>query len=688
MGNESTLAGRLAARRRQRFVGRQAELALFEGVLSAAESPYVVLFVHGPGGIGKTSLLAAWADLATAAQRRCVRIDARDAAPSAEGVLDALRSAFSAAPSVDPIGLVEPGCVLMIDTYELFEPVDSWVRSSLIPGLPADAVVVLAGRNAPSRSWQLAPWAAVTHVTALRNFDPDESRSLLRSFAIDPGRVDEVVGLTHGHPLGLALVADTMARGGAAAVEPMAPDLVRRLVRTFIDNIPDAAHRKALEACAVIRVTTEPALRHVLGLDDAHELFDWLRGLSFVEAGPDGVFPHDLARDAIMRDLLWRDPDAFHAVFNANLKYMFGRLLTGSGIEQLRAIFDLQHYYRHVEEVSSLYDWTTFGQVRIEPAGSARFPAVLEIIERWFGRESVPVARHWCERFPDGALVAVDRAGTVRGMFIQFDLGRATAADFAVDPGAGAAWDWLQRTAPTTATDAVPMVRFWADRDKGQDASASSHLVGALSGQTWLTTPNLSMWLGCGLDAEKYRAYAAFFDFDMVLLPQLETAGRPFGMMAHDFRVVPIVAWLDRNTKKLITRLVDPTSAEPAPIVLAYPAFRDAARQLLRDLHRPDRLRANALAQSRIIGAADPEEELSELVHRAVVQLREDPRDLKLYRAVERTYLKPAPSQEKAAELLGLPFSTYRRHLTVGVERIVASLWQQELAAARRVSTK
>jgi hypothetical protein len=469
-------------------------------------------------------------------------------------------------------------------------------------------------------------------------------------------------------------------------VEPMAPDVVRQLVQTFIDVVPDATHRRALEACAVIRVTTEPTLRHVLGREDAHGLFDWLRGLSFVEAGPDGLFPHDLARDAIMRDLLWRDPDTFRAVFNANVAYLFGRGLTTSGIERLRAIFDVQHYYRHVEEVSAMFDWPTFGQVRLEAAGPARLATVLEIVERWFGAESVPVAQHWCDRFPDGVLVAVDRAGAVRGMFIQFDLSQATAGDFAVDPGAGAAWEWLQHTAPTTAADAVPMVRFWADRDKGQDASATSNLVGGLSVQTWFTTPNMSMWLGCGLDPDKWRDYAGFFGFDMVQAPALEPAGRPFPLMTHDFRLVPVVAWLDRHAEKLISRLVDPTSAEPAPIVLAYPAFQDAARQLLRDLHRPDRLLTNPLARSRLVGAGDPGPELSELVHRAAVQLREDPRDLKLFRAVERTYLKPAPSQEKAAELLDLPFSTYRRHLTAGVERIIAILWQQELAAARQVS--
>ena len=59
--------------------------------------------------------------------------------------------------------------------------------------------------------------------------------------------------------------------------------------------------------------------------------------------------------------------------------------------------------------------------------------------------------------------------------------------------------------------------------------------------------------------------------------------------------------------------------------------------------------------------------------------LREHPRDDKLWRAVERTYVRPAATQERAAAALALPFSTYRRHLTQGVDRIVAWMWDQEI---------
>jgi hypothetical protein len=69
---------------------------------------------------------------------------------------------------------------------------------------------------------------------------------------------------------------------------------------------------------------------------------------------------------------------------------------------------------------------------------------------------------------------------------------------------------------------------------------------------------------------------------------------------------------------------------------------------------------------------------LEALVCAAVEALRAHPRDDKLWRVVERTDVHPATTQERTAAL-GLPFSTYRRHLTQGVDRVVARLWDQEV---------
>ena len=106
-------------------------------------------------------------------------------------------------------------------------------------------------------------------------------------------------------------------------------------------------------------------------------------------------------------------------------------------------------------------------------------------------------------------------------------------------------------------------------------------------------------------------------------------------------------------------------------------------RQALRDYTRPLALTTNPLLRSRLISergsdGATPSA-LQVLLREAAATLQTNPKDRKLYHAVQRAYFQPAASQEQAAELLGLPFSTYRYHLAKGTERIIDWLWQREL---------
>jgi hypothetical protein len=67
------------------------------------------------------------------------------------------------------------------------------------------------------------------------------------------------------------------------------------------------------------------------------------------------------------------------------------------------------------------------------------------------------------------------------------------------------------------------------------------------------------------------------------------------------------------------------------------------------------------------------------LLNETAAQLQKSPKQVKLYRALQHTYFEPAPTQEQAAELLDLPFSTYRRHLRAGLDAVAQQLWQQEM---------
>ncbi|NJK81228.1 MAG: hypothetical protein HC914_15620, partial [Chloroflexaceae bacterium] len=53
----SRLAARLNTVRQQSFCGRTDELALFETTITAPELPFHMLYVYGPDGIGKSTLL-------------------------------------------------------------------------------------------------------------------------------------------------------------------------------------------------------------------------------------------------------------------------------------------------------------------------------------------------------------------------------------------------------------------------------------------------------------------------------------------------------------------------------------------------------------------------------------------------------------------------------------------------------
>src|SRR5690606_8494575 len=128
---EARVGDRLRDIRLRRFVGRAAELELLRSALDAGPPPFSVLYVHGPGGIGKTALLVRFAEHAVATGRTVIHLDARTLEVSPPG----LRAA---------VGDVRPGALLLFDTYEMLAGLDDWLRESYLPSLPADVIVVIA----------------------------------------------------------------------------------------------------------------------------------------------------------------------------------------------------------------------------------------------------------------------------------------------------------------------------------------------------------------------------------------------------------------------------------------------------------------------------------------------------------------------------------------------------------------
>ena len=492
--------------------------------------------------------------------------------------------------------------------------------------------------------------------------------------------------MSHGHPLTLSLAADVLARDPDVDLAALPADLGAALLRRLVAAVPSPAHRRALEVSAVARTTTQSLLRDVLGEgEDAHALFTWLAGLSVMEVGGHGVCPHDFVRDLLDADLRWRDPDGYRAVFRAIRAHAVHEVRGTEGRQQQGAIADLKFLFRNLRSVLSPISWDDLGQHDPDPAVAADRDDILRLVESAEGPRSAGLAGRWFDRQPEAFHVIRAAHGSVRGVVALLDLTAASAEDRAADPGTAAAWAYVERTAPARAGEVVTQCRFIVDADAYQGPSPTLNAVPIITMQRELGTPHLAWDVVTLADPDRWNDYFAAADLPRAVGADFLVGRRRFGLFAHDFRRVPLEVVTERWTERALADdalLLPAAAAAPELLVLSHTDFDAAVRQAVRDLHRPDLLSLNPLLRTRLVAThagASGTAGLVELVRAAAASLGADPRSDKPFRALDRTYLRASRTQESAAAVLGLPFSTYRRHLRQGLEGVVARLWEREL---------
>jgi hypothetical protein len=293
-----TLGARLRSARTRRFVGREEELSTLRGVLDRSEP--AIVWIFAPGGTGKSTLLREMGELARTEKTCTVEIDLSSTEASPTAILGELEPHLTGAERV----------VLLIDSYERGMAIDGWVRETLLPVLPDDVILVIAGRNPPSVEWRTDPGSAsLLRIVALGSLDPAASRTLLADRGIKHDQAAELVALAHGHALTLVLLAEVLGRQTHRAVPSSlreVPEVVVELVARLVRDTRAAEERRALELCAHSRHTTESLLREIVGRDVAADLFIWLRALPYASAYRDGGALHSILRDALQQDLPWR----------------------------------------------------------------------------------------------------------------------------------------------------------------------------------------------------------------------------------------------------------------------------------------------------------------------------------------------------------------------------------------------
>jgi len=638
---------RLAA---ERVFGRHRELELGRRVLED-HTALALLFVHGPGGIGKSALVRSL--VASAAGDRPLRhVDARDIPPSPDALAEALLGTDGDAPPL-----------IVVDSFELIESSAGYLRDELLPELRAGGGLIVAGRNPPGREWFEGSWGAVLRELRLGPLADGDAYELVASHGVTGDPADRIVAWAHGHPLALGLAA----RLAVEAVdwvpgEDLAPEqLVRALVRRLGEADVAAGRLPALGVAAIARSTTPALLAAALPEHDAEAEWSWLSSRSFVEPVGEGIALHALLRDAVRADLGRRDP-----VLESTLKRRIAdhvyAVAEDSG--ELARVVDLSHLIDN-PGLRWGFLWEASANYYLDsprPGDAVEIDRVLSepgVEPMWSGEAMWRINRRFFERMPELGAVVKDPSGRIAGFTFV----------------------------PTTAVDSAeleqaPVIGDLLRHARGLEPRGEALIMTDMCD---LTGDPASGMVGMLANAALLRASRSNPRYAYLTIDEAIELGQVFAEMAGGVRVPELDAqpgaqrllcWLIdfgpggflANQRELVYRELnlDPPLRPPER---AESVYAEQVRDALRNLDRPAELAASPLARGDGVEerAASVRALLTDAAARA---FGDQPGERLLRDAIVRGYLEPASSHEAAADELYLSRSAYFRRLKQAVDRL------------------
>jgi hypothetical protein len=472
-GTLRTLLGARAAA----VVGREPERAVLLD-LAERDRPLVVA-VHGIAGIGKSALLAAFAEDARARGAAVVSLDCGGIEPTERGFLAALDraiGALQAAPGeTRPMATVAEAAaalsglgdrvVLVLDSYEQFRLLDTWLRQELVPGLRDNTRLAMAGREPPVAAW-ITDFGDLLATVPLANLAAADAGALLRREGLSGADAAWVTRFTHGHPLALRLAASARgARPDLTVPDAAVATVVTELARVYLSGL-DQRTRAVLDAACTLRRPTLPLLGALLPEVAPQDAYDMLRPLPFVEFGPDGLVLHDTVREVVTALLRVNDPPTYRAHRIAAWRQLRRELRTAPPADLWRYTADLLYLIEN-PAVREAFFPTSSQRYAVEPARPADEARITAIAAAHQPAGAVALLRSWWDAMPSAFRVARNPDGSAAAFQCLCEATAVPAGLLAADPVA-AAWRRHLRASPVPRGQQVLFLRHMLAADGGE----------------------------------------------------------------------------------------------------------------------------------------------------------------------------------------------------------------------------
>ncbi len=494
MGQEAaSLGASVAATEARLFVGRVPELdALVTATNAASEAP-VVVYVHGPPGVGKSTLLRAYGRWCAAAGRTLVTLDGRAGGDSQTDLLATIARQLAVrrpagAPSLATVTracrrtALRGGLSLVLDTYEALSHADRWLRTNLLYALGPDTCIVLGGRPDPDALWpDDPPFALLVRRLQLADLDERASLDYARAAGVsNPDLAREAYRVSGGRPLLLTL-ATGLARAGQepSAAAPwgalQAGQGRERLAVRLLGHVVAAASLPALEtavrAACLVRTFDRELLAAMVGDEVAAAAWPTLVALPVVRPVAGRYTVHEAVRGPVGEEVRRTAPWLDHRWRRRAIAHHVARVRREPpGAAGSLAWRETCHLAATAPWRSWLEPWPPERDVwRLRRGARASDLADLVVCREatlagTFGvdAEGLALARASLERLlaacADHFVIAHDPAGRLVAYCVPVPVTPATTPVLAADPAAGALVSWLDGSRLATWQDRTLML--------------------------------------------------------------------------------------------------------------------------------------------------------------------------------------------------------------------------------------
>jgi hypothetical protein len=616
-----------------------------------------VLFVHGEGGIGKTSLLLELRARAQAAGRTVVLVDGRDIDASPAGFESALAAALGRGaeardgegrrcPPGRPAGrrlrAAEPagGLAARRLSSRLWTPRMSWCWRA-----------ATGGRRLARRPG----WRHVVAVHRLEPLDPDDSGQLLALAGVAESDRTHLVELGRGYPLALALLADVARAGVAPATLADVPALVSILLDSLLRGAPTQAHVSGLATCAKAWLTTEDLLRDVVG-PRAPAVWAWLERRPVRRPGAVRARAARPRPDVLDAEFERRSPERYRALQRVIHDHTVECLRAATGADRQLRARQLMHLHRKAPFTAAANALRAQGSTALVPGRPEDTEEVLSLLERFEGPESVRLAAAWLAELPDG-LIVVRVDGAIGGFGYHLTHPTGSALEHR-DPAIRAVLDHVQREGPLRPGRAD--THRTLPQAGGTSTSATCTRFSSARCRPWsewVTRP-LAWSFVIVVDSAYWGPIFDYLGFGRLV--EVDVGGLPHVAYGVDWRRFPVQTWLDLHERAGALGRHRATAGRPAappPLdrgASVPPSGPPWPTCTGRTGSPPTPLVASSLGDGGSLRAT---------IEAAIGALAGEPQGWATERRAGSTYRRAAPTQEAAAEVLWPAV----QHLPVGI---------------------